>query len=397
MKFGKFMEATNGSSSSPSVNLSEAPKQPWAGLTNDQLAQESLRASIEDGIWGTSNGSHGDDNEMSDNGSQDAGDRELDVRNHNDSDYGESDKENQIDGDDGESDTENQSHGDGQLTAICAIENRNAEESNKKTPGFFTLPYEIRQKIYRELLRADEPVKNRRRVPFAIYIPAMRGQGLQPQILATCRQINSECGNMLYDNTFYITVAEFITTSYLIQNHDTYLDEQRIQSLIFQRMTRLELMLDNEMWFGNWGKAVETIGRVLAHLPELKCLCINILSTVLSEQEVSSTSSAHTSIWRGFMMIRNVQQVTVRGLKPVWQQLLIERMTSSTSIPRMYYALELFAKPIESAKSALEQAYQAACLDDLKKFVSARQKVIRIVNDHMKQAAEYMFSFDLIQ
>lgn len=433
MKIGGFIEGI--------VGCVEVPELPWAGLTDDELNQEYLGKpwasrgdvdeeadlkgliSDDDGVYNAGYRSDGDDEESDAGNQSDGDDGESDAGNQSNSDGGESDAGNQSDGDDGESDAGNPNDGDdeesdagnqsddedgesdaGNHDGDGTIENENTKESNKKAPGFFTLPYDIRKKIYEELLRAKGTIKRHHDDyyhPQGGYLHDAAEADVHPQILATCRQINSECGNMLYDdNTFEMKIQDYSDAFHYVeqcnlspQKHYTY----QKSTPLFQRMKRIELVVEDKRWTDHVVDAIDMAGRVMAHGPALTYLSINVVNRVLQGRDLFSTSRAHRSNLRGLMMIRNVQQVTVQGLKPAWEQLLIERIKSPSSIPRMYYALEFFAKSIACAERALEQAYCAACLDDLQKFLSARHKVLKTVNEHLKHGADNLFSFDPIQ
>lgn len=57
-------------------------------------------------------------------------------------------------------------------------------------------------------------------------------------------------------------------------------------------------------------------------------------------------------------MIRNVRNVDVEEVALDFTNHLIKKMTRSSSMPKMYFALEFYAGSVECSRDALELAYE---------------------------------------
>lgn len=401
------------------MNINELLAPQWAGFNNEELDGQVPQAQGESTIFRASDAKNQDNGDrQSDSGtendvepnSESDGESDhssdSDYKNEDESDSesdGESDhsSEDEFDSDDDEESDEEDS---------SSIEQIGRTEAIQQNSPFFTLPCELRLMIYGHLLRADGMIydknHNQERNDFFAYIPNANGRDLHPQILATCRQINSECGNMLYDdNTFHVTIADFDR-----QFHQYWTSMSL--PLIFQRMRRIELKVENARCQHYLAYAIETTGRVLSQMPKLKQVSINITKEIARtngadvDSDKFSKTNVHRSQLQGLTMTRNVQQAAVEGVAPSWEKYLIEKMTSSSSIPKMYYALERYVKLIDGPdyalkrqderniifidiQLALEWAYRAAGRDNLQKFLKERKMVLELVDEYIKETKQH--------
>ena len=374
------MQETN-TPAPPNMNLGEALEQSWGGFDNADLDQEFPQSPV--------------DSPMGENS------------NVNQSDHGGDDDDSSSDWytDDSDDDDDSPSieYGNGstifgQLTNR-QIEKSSSKKSDKKSPGFLTLPYEIRRMIYQNLLQAREPISSAHHGwGFMPYQPYFFRHDVHPQISYTCRQIHSECRGMLInENMFSVSVWDFFN-SYQCGDQCKPI-EPTIRGLppwIFQRMKRIEVLIEHSRVQSALMGAILATARVLSQSPELKHVSIKVDPDVYISPTVENLPVELDPL-RCFEMVRNVQRVTVEGVSPGWQQYLIETMTSASPIPRMYYALEAYASPIACARSALERAYDAAGPGKLEEFLEARQEVIDAVNRHMGHVANHLFDHDPIE
>ena len=335
------------------------------------------------------------------------------------------------DSSDSDSDDQSDGHGDEEHN-----EDGSGSSEVKQNGRFFTLPYEIRLIIYGNLLRANGGIiqdKNEDRGPtHEPYVPDV--QDLHPQILATCRQINAECGNMLYDNIFRLTTADFDRHFHQCRFEDKRygckVDLSIPPPRVFKRMRRIELEIGFGRCVHGLDEAVENTVRTLAHMPELQYLSIPILPEVAKNMKADRDDAPfrerdfHRSIVLGLTMVRNVPKVNIEGVAPKWREYLIKKMASSSPIPKMYWLLELYIKQIEShclidhafsgairdnrkymwdrandifdINSALYHAFRAAAQDNLKIFTAKREKVLEAVERHLQRAREHVFDHDVV-
>lgn len=291
---------------------------------------------------------------------------------------------------------------DDQLT-IAQVEN--SEDSKKAAFEFLALPYEIRHIIYQLLLRTYRTIYPTDEWQYRFeFLPDGKRHDLHPNILGTCRQIHSEGRDVLYgENLFSVSAWELHDTCnirtqrnlweysdphYMRIQCNSYLSQMReIGALQFRSMKRIELVVDEFLCRSGIADAVRTTGRVLSQLGELKHLSIKFQG----ERETQ------ISVLKGLEMIRNVAEVNVEGVPTKCAQHLIKKLTTSSPIPRMYFALEFYASSIERTQDALHRAYLAATRDDPDGFLSAREEVIKAVLDHMNHATDHLLDYDPIQ
>jgi hypothetical protein len=100
------------------------------------------------------------------------------------------------------------------------------------TCGFFRLPYELRLRIYEDVLVADGPVT------IADNRPRHAGR-LEPQFLRTCRQIHSEGADVLYGSNVFETLLH--TNGQLARHLNKWL--RTITETNVARLNRLKFML----------------------------------------------------------------------------------------------------------------------------------------------------------
>ena len=279
-------------------------------------------------------------------------------------------------------------------------ETAKGEDSTEPTSGFFRLPYDVRIMIYRNLLRSDEPIAaGMGGGYFGEYEPNAQGHDLQPQFLATCRQIHSECRDMLFDeNVFELSVYDLRRNHEFDGRCNPFLSQmQRGRSRNFQFLKRLEITIDHAYNPYELEMAVRTTARVLTQqMSKLEHLSIKAKQDVKMAHYWSNLKARH-SLLDGLTMIRNVGKATVEELDPEYAKLLVKKLTTASPLPKMYYDLELFAGAINCAEHALRNAYEAALQDKFEAFVSSRAKVIRAVKEHMKHAELHLFDNDPVQ
>lgn len=478
------------------MDLIKADESEWAGFNNDdELDLAFVQMFEENSIQGSFGAEHhtnsGDEeseewdqgfvqmfeentlDEMSNTGIQGNGDEEADISEDGDGIESENDEESDEDfdgesdsdsdgepplpnyvdwpSDSDESDTDNfgpsdddsdgPSDSDSDEGSDSDSDGEHSEDGSEsggiiQTNQFCTLPCEIRLMVYGHLLRANGPILNKnrnRRSDDRPYMPIGKGQDLHPQVLATCRQIRSECGNMLYDdNTFHVTTEDFDRNFHQcrVDHCDINLGIQPPQ--IFQRMKRIELKVGGGLCIHYLGDAIETSGRILGQMPQLEYLRIQFtpgMAAMLKADRNRASfkeSRVHTSMIEGLTLIRNIPRVEIKGFDSNWRNYLIKKMTSSSLIPKMYWALEVYANSIEAvpynsrhgyravkpenkkafahrASDAMKVylmlgwAYRAAGRDDLKTFMAKRQNVIKLVDRFMKRQTRHLFDQDAAQ
>ena len=104
--------------------------------------------------------------------------------------------------------------------------------SEHTTCAFFQLPYELRLRIYEDLLVADSPVT------IADNRPRHAGR-LEPQFLRTCRQIHNEGADVLYGSNVFETLLH--TNGQLARHLNKWL--KTITDTNVARLNRLKFML----------------------------------------------------------------------------------------------------------------------------------------------------------
>lgn len=264
-------------------------------------------------------------------------------------------------------------------------------DSIKQPSGFFGLPYDVRNLIYLNLLRSDEPIEAGTGGDFhGDYAPDVEGHDLQPQFLQTSRQVHSECRDMLFEeNVFQLTVWD------LHENHDLdgrcnpCLSQVSIgRSRKFPLLKRIEIIIDSAFEMEELPSAILTTARVLTQqMSKLTHLTIKLEPDVEIEEPYEELE--------GLELIRNMKKAKVEGFTPKYAESLTKKLTTASPLPKMYFDLELFAgKSIDCAQKALRRTYIAALDSDYAAFVSRRAVVIELVKEHMKHVEQHLFDHD---
>ena len=269
---------------------------------------------------------------------------------------------------------------------------KSEEDSIEEPSGFFRLPYDVRQLIYRNLLRSDEPIAAGTGGDFhGDYEPDAQGHGLQPQILETCRQIKSECQDMLFDdNVFELSIWDLYENHVMDHRCNPTLTQFSFgRSRKFPLLKRVEVVIDRYYNAQTFQLAIFTTARVLTQqMSKLTHLSIKV------EPDVPIGDPR----WelRGLSMIRNVRKAVVEGVEPPeLAQSLTESMIIVSPLPQMYYDLEFFAGSIDCVEDPLREAWEAVALrNNFQAFVEARARVIKAVKEHMKHAELHLFNHD---
>lgn len=222
-----------------------------------------------------------------------------------------------------------------------------------------------------------------------------KGHDLHPKIMGTCSQVHSECQNILYgENVFQVPIREFHDQCGLFKIcHEHFSATGELRRFPFWKMQRIEILI-NEMPSSRNGLAGagRTAVRFLSGLNQLQQ--VSIIFRPIDDEEDDDPWDLYPSVLHGFSMIRNVKSVDVEGIAPNRANLLIEKMTRSSPVPKMYFALEFYAGSLECCKNELQSAYWAAEKDDVDEFMLQRQKVIDAVTRHMADAQDRLLEHD---
>lgn len=268
------------------------------------------------------------------------------------------------------------------------------------TSGFFRLPYDVRQLVYQNLLQSDEPIAAGTGGAYdGEYEPNAQGHDLHPQLLETCRQIHSECGDMLFkDNIFQLTINELHQYHQVDGRCNPYLSQmERERSRQLQYLKRVKIVIDQTFDPRQVEVAIQTTARVLTQqLSRLTHLSIEVEQDE-EDPEFFSNDNGRYGLLRGLTIIRNIQNVTVEGVDPDYAEFLTEKLTTASSLSKMYYDLEFFARGIDCVEHELENAYEAAIRGEFGTFVSSRAWIIRAVKEHMRHAELHLFDNDPVQ
>lgn len=281
-----------------------------------------------------------------------------------------------------------------QLTTTHA---QNSKDLKRQSVEFLELPYDVRRMIYLRLLRTNEVIDSANAgLSFADYTPDGNGHDLHPQILGTCRQVHSESRDVLYgENLFQVSVWEFHDTCGLRKQCNPYRSRMGdIRPLKFRDMKRVEVVVNDSFFRLGLAEAIRSAGRVLSQLRELRHVSVKFCANEDIYTHLPKPDTGCSDLLQGLSMIRNVRNADVDGVPPEYAQYLIEKMTTSSPIPRMYFALEFYAGSIECSLDALQKAYDAAIWDDFDGFFAARQKVIEAVTGHMTDATDLLLHYD---
>lgn len=274
-----------------------------------------------------------------------------------------------------------------QLTNIIDIES-SKEESNRKSLGLLlSLPYDVRLIIYRNILQSNKMIESVKGSLVVEYMPNGTTHDLHPQIMATCRQIHSECRSILYgENAFQVSIYEIRDTVSRLRspsdNNPYFIPRmvEELQPLKFRDMKRIELEVSNEDIFkSGFQEAMKAAGRLLSALPKLQHLSLNFDLSTYAYLEYENVHTTYPAILAIFGMIRHVGTAHVEGIPRYHAEYLMEKMTASSTIPKMYFDLEFWVWPTEYVARALEKARAAAEKDNLDAFLREKEKVVDIV------------------
>ena len=250
------------------------------------------------------------------------------------------------------------------------------------------LPLELRIKIYRLLLCSDEPIDY-----------AFTYHCLNPSILRTCRQILSESRTLLYsENLFRMKVFDKngAERAYFLQcNHFALEAETWFRSRL-KEMRKFEIVVEVQAYEDIWivKSAVRAVSNILSSIPRLDYIHLSLDGR--GWPEIQSVCR----VLESFALLRNVGNVTLDGVPPVYAQYLKSKMTGCTPLdhlPKMYEALQRFAGHFDCCQGALQDACNAMEEDDVDKFKEVRAEIIPMVNEYMASAMAHLFDHDASQ
>lgn len=269
-------------------------------------------------------------------------------------------------------------------------QNKDDEDPQRSSRGFpfLELPAEIRQTIYRHLLRTEGPTD--------MYTANL----LHPQIMCTCRQILVEGRGVLYgENVLQIDVWSFISKfqGIFFETCCTQPDTTRNR---FLRTKQFEIVFEggpNSLaWHfqtmyvdrrGLFYAAARTACRLLCKLDHLQSLSLDVSPM----PEIYCKSD----VVQAFAMLRNVSRLTVHGVLGYAVRFLEDRVHESSPVPNMYWALEKYTSrtPL-CCEYSLATAYDAAENNDIETFKQCREDIIAKVDRRITHAKDHIFDHD---
>lgn len=264
----------------------------------------------------------------------------------------------------------------------------NTNASKKKDPPrfpFLALPLEIRTMIYRLLFLHCEPISS-------------AGAHLSATFLRTCKQILDEAQPILCgENTFLMEIwaeprppgvpwrfwGRFLDCRTLIQWPGRAKDGR------LRRMKRWEVkvLLEREANVPPVKAGVRKICQILSDLPDLESLHIR----------VDGLGHQFPRILQSCTLLRRVQKVEFEGVPRVYAGYLEGKMTGKEPVdhlPKMYDALQTYAGPFEECEPSLKEACDAMENDDVEVFKNAREDIVKMVTERMREAEAHLYYHD---
>lgn len=253
--------------------------------------------------------------------------------------------------------------------------------------------------IYRHLLCSNDPI-----CPLCsgdLICPDGR-TAINTSILATCRQILCEARPILYgENTWQIRIfydsdhgdvcADFMDTFYfweLKYPFDHRVNDLRRFYISIEVLYEGEDENEDENRFLEFRLVIRKVCKVLSDIPRLDYLNIQLEVTSRKNDGLPLGSVVLKHFGR---MLRRVRKVDFTGASPVYADFLARRMTSSepsNPLPKMYEALEPYAKPFDFCKDRLRWANEAVENDDIKDFNVLRNEILEGITNHMAKMAK---------
>lgn len=281
----------------------------------------------------------------------------------------------------------------------CNMNDEKDKSSVVSKASLLGLPRELRDKIYRNLHLNEKPL---------YYSSAPRvagphdkfewdelvGCNLSPALFRVCRQVYEEGSAILWgENVFAFDVGSeggLERASFLRANH-IELSRKRGVPIHKIKKYRIIVMIESgslDLWFVR--SSVRKVSQMLSDSPVLQQLDISL---ELEQPDIDGSPR----VLQPFALLRHVSSVTISGVPPQYALYLKSVMEGSAPLdhlPKMYQALQTFARPFGHCERYLQRACQAMEDCDSEKFKYVREKVIDSVDAHMGYVRAHLFDHD---